>query len=305
MTKALKKAFFCDTTVVYYKLHGHSLQKQAVRQRSSLPLALSNFVRGEYIRGYISGLIELYFAIKAEGSVEDGITFFTNDAGRRPRRLANGFQSTTSWLADHEDWRDVEKTLRRLGEYIRRSISHLDDEFPTRAYDPLRCSIGVLSFRQDAYDEDIILDFYEEYDNIVNAPDCQQCEFRHLKKRELDAAGIDLHSQAQQERFQESKGYVVQAKNLQKAESTRRQSPSCWYCDRLGDSIIALSCPSQMTILTGDKQSFPVFAEILGRGIELIPSLQQLKSAERVDGAVCAWVSCRPPTVLSSCRRAR
>jgi len=58
-------------------------------------LAVSNFVRGEYIRGYLTGLIDLYSAIMEEQSVEDGIQVFAADAGNRPRKLANAFTSAT------------------------------------------------------------------------------------------------------------------------------------------------------------------------------------------------------------------
>jgi hypothetical protein len=73
--------FFCDTSIIYYKLHSHSLQREAVQRiRGSHRLVLSTFVRGEYIKGYIYGLIVLYTTIKAEGDVEDGIHVFLQTA---------------------------------------------------------------------------------------------------------------------------------------------------------------------------------------------------------------------------------
>jgi hypothetical protein len=58
---------------------------------------------------------------------------------------------------------------------------------------------------------------------------------------------------------------------------SRITTPSCWYCDRLGDVLIALSAPDGMVILTGDKQSFPALGEIFGKEIILLPSLQELR----------------------------
>jgi hypothetical protein len=64
---------------------------------------------------------------------------------------------------------------------------------------------------------------------------------------------------------------------MDQAVRSKLTDPSCWHCDRLGDTIIALSAPANSTILTGDKQSFPALAKILSKPIELIPSLQELR----------------------------
>ena len=108
--------YYCDTTIVYYRLHGHPLQAQAVAERKKHGrLFVSNFVRGEYIRGYIQSLLELYFAIRAEDDVENGIREFASESAIRPRRLVNAFTSVTHWLSTcFEDSANVESTLRRL-----------------------------------------------------------------------------------------------------------------------------------------------------------------------------------------------
>jgi hypothetical protein len=47
-------------------------------------------VRGEYVRGYVIGLIELFFILKEERSVEDGIHLFTSKMGGQPRLGLDG-----------------------------------------------------------------------------------------------------------------------------------------------------------------------------------------------------------------------
>ena len=271
-------AFFCDTTVLYFKLHGHSLHKAAVRNAAAAGrLVTSNFVRGEYIRGYVVGLIDLFFAIKEENSVPDGISVFSAEMGNRPQKLANAFQSTVRWLCDHEDWKNVERTLRRLGDLIRSLLFDLDDEFPTRSRDPLACELGILTFPRSTYDSDHIFDFYEEFMAVLERPTCRQCEFRDEQQKELNAKGVDLHSKQQRSKYSQYEGYVKQAEWVDKAVRSHLQHPSCWYCERLGDTIIALSAPSGMTILTGDKKSFPALADILGKPVEVIPPVQELR----------------------------
>jgi hypothetical protein len=274
--------YFADTTIVYYRLdHSHSLLKQASREAASGgTTATSNFVRGEFIRGYITGLIELYFAIKEEHSVDDGIALFSSQMGNRhPRKVSNAFRSTTQWLVGIDDANSLSLTLRRLGEYIRLTLTRCDNEFVHRVRDPLECEIGVLTFRQESYDEEIILDFYEDYDKIRERPNCKQCEFRARQREELSLQGIDLHSAAQQAKYAEHEGYVHQAKRMEQSIRSKRTEPSCWYCDRLGDTIIALSAPAETTILTGDKASFPALTAILNKPLKLIPSLKELREA--------------------------
>ena len=273
-----RPAFFCDTTIVYFKLHGHSLHKGAVREVSrTRRLVISNFVRGEYIRGYVVGLIQLFSAIEEEHSVRDGITMFNAEMGNRPRKLANALQSTGNWLSGHEDWENVEKTLRRLGELIRSLLFNLDDEFPTRSRDPLACEMGILAFPRSTYDDGHIYDFYSEFQGILQRPPCRQCEFRDQQHEELNSKGVDLHSGQQRSEYSQYKGYVKQAEWVDKALRTRLPRPSCWYCERLGDTIIALSAPNGMTILTGDKKSFPALADILDKPIKLIPPVKDLR----------------------------
>lgn len=276
--------YFADTTVVYYRLdHGHPRLKLAARNAAAGgQTVLSNFVRGEYIRGFITGLIELFFAIKQEDSVVNGMHWFSsNNGGFHPRRLSNAWGSTSSWLCGFEDWQDVTKTLRRLGEYIRSALFRFDAEFPTRVQDPLRCEIGIMSFPKESYRERHISDFYDEFTKIQNGPTCDQCAFRSNQLQELQQSGIDLHSDVQKKAHAKRAGYVAQAKWMDKAEKTTRTEPTCWYCDRMGDTIIALSAPADATIVTGDRQSFPTLAQILSKKLSLIPSLSQISQQQK------------------------
>jgi hypothetical protein len=277
MSKA-SKTYFADTTIVYYKLHGHSLLKEAVREAvKSGTLTVSNFVRGEYIRGYITGLIDLYSVIKEEDSVEDGMHLFGAEVGSRPRKLNNAFQSVAGWLCGFEDWQNVAKTLRRLAEHIRLKLTEFDMKFPKRARDPLECEIGIMSFASESFDERLIYDFLNEYERIRTAPGCNQCGFRKSQAEKLAAAQVDLYGPKPREEHKGSKGYIKQAEWIEKAVNSDLTQPSCWYCDRLGDTIVALSAPTDATILSGDAQAFPALASILGKSLNLVPSLFQLR----------------------------
>jgi hypothetical protein len=247
------------------------------KRRENGEFTVSNFVRGEYIRGFVSGLLELYFVIKHEGDVQAGFHVFSSEQSIRPRRLVNALNSIPQWLCNHEDWMDADKTCRRLGLYIRKVILDFDHEFGVRVFDPTKCDFGVLSFPPESFSEEQLIEFYDELQSIRQKPDCEQCNFRRQKQDEINQESIDLYSQAQREKYSMHKGYVNQAKFLEQAVNSPKVEPSCWYCDRLGDTIIALSSPKTHTLLTGDKSSFVALGDILGLKVELVPSLKELR----------------------------
>jgi hypothetical protein len=272
---------FADTTVVYYRLFGPPRQQAYVRQLTQeQDLGLTLFVKGEFIRGYLEGLLALYFTIKEENSVRGGMQLFAADEGLRPRRLANAFTSTADWLNQHGEGDNVPLALNRLCHYIALCLTWFDLDFPTRVGDPLRCEIGLLGFPNEVPTENDLLDLAQRLHAIRDSAGCDQCRFRESQSVRLAESGIDLDSPEQLERYQAHEGYASQARMVGRARRTSRTTPSCWYCDRLGDTIIALSCPPGATILTGDRQAFPALGAILGIPVQLVPSEQQLRAQE-------------------------
>jgi hypothetical protein len=273
--------YFCDTTILYYKLLGPPIHKAEVAARSVAGrLVLSGFVIGEFIRGYISGMLQLYMVIKEENDVREGCRVFADDAVTlNPRGLRNAFQVIVEFLLRQEDCDTVEKTLRRIADHIRNLLFDLDDEFPTREVDPLRCPIGHLRFPKEELEERHVLDFWESLQAITDQPQCHQCLFRDEQQKELVGHGVDLYSKERREEHRKSKGYVRQAKWMEMAARSKKNGPTCWYCNRLGDSIISLSCPDRAVILTGDRSSFPILAKLLGISVDIIPSEKELKRA--------------------------
>jgi hypothetical protein len=272
-----------DTTVVYYLLHGPRRQQEAVRAcRGQGDLVVTGFVRGEYLRGFIAGLIDLYFTIRAEADVKNGIHLFCATQ-RHPRRIQNAFISIGGFLTGHEDWEDVERTLYRLGEYILHCVQSFDREFSHRLHDPVRCEFGFLDFPEETFRENMLLDFRQELERIRGGPTCDQCLFRANQRQRLQETGTDLCSDAHQQKYARHHGYQTHAKYLQMADRTKKTAPTCWYCERLGDSVIALSVPAEHVLLTGDSQSFPVFAEILRIQLHIVGSEIALREDDGSD----------------------
>ena len=190
------ESIFCDTSIIYYVLYGHSIRRAFIRDhKNGRALVISNFVRGEFIRGYVKGLIELYMAIREEDSVEDGIEWYRELAGRTPRRVADALGLTIQWFNGLEDNSDVETTLVRLGNLIRDSIFRLDEEFPNRLKDSLACDFGILDFPSEPFSEEQVLDFYSRLVEIPKSPDSPNANFgRRSRKQSMTRALTSMNS---------------------------------------------------------------------------------------------------------------
>jgi hypothetical protein len=270
------RTIYCDTTIIYYELLGHDLQKLAIAEyRKGSELVISNFVRGEFIRGFISSLIEVYFCIKDEKSLHDGFAAYCATSSHQPRKIINHVISLSGWLMRQEDQGDLSTSLRRLGEYIKRMIIELDYTFPKRCRDKLCCDFGVMSMPSESFSENQLVDFYEELSAVTESPNCKQCGFR--EEIRSDVRHTKLFSDSSAERLSSFQGYIKQVSWMKSALASKMPQPSCNYCQKLGDTIIALSAPKDSYLLTGDANSYPALCEILELPFGIIPSLNKLK----------------------------
>ena len=277
MPKKTRRRIFLETSGVIYELHGHSLMRAAVEDATSDGrIEVSNFIRMEYLRGVILNLIELYFLIQASDSVEDAFIDWSQKVNQQ-RKLKIVLMTFLKWLPDQEDWQAKEKSLRRLGDQIVRFAYAFDEVFTRRARDHLSCQLGRVFFPRRTFSEDALAKFYDRFKTIQqDVPGCRLCDFKDWQQRSLPARRIDLHSDERRQQFRSYKGFVEQAKRLESAAQTSETAPKCRWCERLGDSIIALHAPPGAALVTAD-QAFVPFGKILGREVRMLPSLAQLK----------------------------
>jgi hypothetical protein len=263
-----------DTSAIY-SLHGHSLTKRAVAETlGNGNREVSKFIRMEYIRSLVIPMIELYFLIKESESVRDALIEWSQAFS--PRRLKIVLVTITEWIASEEGSQNKATTLRRLGRELVSRMRDFDHTFPIQ-HDPLSCELGSLSFPRQLFHEEMLRDFKENFDRIFHGtPRCGLCQFRARQIQDLKAKGVDLYSEEQRRKYKRNRGYVRQATHIEKAVATTEKQPSCRWCEKLGDTIIALHFPQEAVLVTGD-QVFAPLAERLGKAIRFIPPLAQLK----------------------------
>ena len=201
-TRRTPKIYFLDTSAVYDFLHGDSRQQAQVRELlvDGVTSYLSSFVRMEYLRSRVMTLIDLYFVLKDEETVPDGIRAYTQTVAYQNRRIAIVLDFVINWLLDFSDANDKIKTLRRLGDAIVRMVFDIDDIFEPLRADGLACELGRVAMRRESFNEQMMLNFYSEFRRIQQGvPKCGLCVFKVKHHRALLRAGVDMESSSKGE----------------------------------------------------------------------------------------------------------
>jgi hypothetical protein len=266
-----------DTSAVVYQLHGHTLQQFALREAVAGGEVMAPvFVRMEYLRGVILNLIEMWCLIRESVTVEDAFIDWSQKM-RQERKLRIILLTVPHWLAGQEDSRSKDVTLRRLGDLVLRLIWEFDEVFPMPPDDPLACVLGQCNIPRQSDDDDLLLDFYQRFAAVrESVPACRLCAFRKSQRRRLGRRGISLASAVVRERFASNRGFVQQSEQVEQATNTKELAPACRWCERLGDTIIALQAHRGVAVVTADRTSVPL-GELLGRVVILLPALAELK----------------------------
>jgi hypothetical protein len=221
-------------------------------------------------------LIDLYFLIELEEDVRNALITWSQKVGQE-RKLKIVLMTLPNWLCEQDGWQNVRKSLRRLGEAIVSFVKVFDSVYQVRIKDQLRCELGSVTFPEQPFDEDMLLVFREQFKAIMDGtPNCHLCRFKARQQSALDRRHIDLFSTDQRQTHRQNTGYVTQAERLEKAALTKDTVPKCSWCERLGDSIIALMASRDAGLVTADR-AFEAFGAILGIAVVLLPSLAQLR----------------------------
>jgi hypothetical protein len=85
-----------------------------------------------------------------------------------------------------------------------------------------------------------------------------------------------------QPQHRSNRGFADVLPNIQAATDDPKSQKTPAKCKRCGDVIIALDVPARLTLLTFDR-SFESLCTILGKPVQRIPSLQDLKRGGTAD----------------------
>jgi hypothetical protein len=230
----------------------------------------------EYLRGVVINLIEMWCLIRESVTLEDAFIDWSQKI-RQERKLKVILMSVPRWLGSQDDSRSRDVTLRRLGVLVLGMIRDFDQTFPSPPDDPLSCRLGQRTVPAAGYDDDLILEFYERFKAVQEGvPDCDLCGFRRVQHQRLRRRQIELTGTEARQRHAGNPGFLRQADVLQEADTTKERTPGCRWCERLGDSVIALQTGRGVRIVTADR-TFSALGDLLGVPVVLLPSLAELK----------------------------
>jgi hypothetical protein len=265
-----------DTSAIVHQLHGHTLQKAIVREAiTGAEVLVPIFVWMEYLRGIILNLIEMWCLLRESVTVEGAFIEWSQKI-RQERKLKIILMTVPHWLGGEEiPSRDVK--LRRLGDLIVRMVWDFNETYPRPPKDPLACVLGKVDIPRQGYDDDLLLDFYRRFTAVQEGiPNCKLCDFRRAQSLRLRKAEIDLVGPEVRRQYASNAGFVRESEQVEAAANTETRVPSCRWCERLGDTIIALQADRGVTVVTTDHAFVPL-GELLGRTVSLLPSLAELK----------------------------
>jgi hypothetical protein len=141
--------------------------------------------------------------------------------------------------------------------------------------------LGRLDIPRQGYNDDLLLDFHQRFTAVQESvPDCRLCDFRKAQRQRLRRGEIDLTSPEVRSRLASNPGFVRQSEQAEMAANTKARTPSCGWCERLGDTILALQVERGVTVVTADRTFVPL-GELLGRLVVLLPSLAELKRRQQ------------------------
>ena len=277
MAGKVNHRYLLDTSAVIYRLHGHTLQRCAVEETvAGGTVEVPAFVRMEYLRGVIINLIDLHNLIKESVTVEDALIDWAQLV-RQERKLKVVLLTASRWLESQDGWPNKDRSLERLGNFIFRLIWSFDEAFSQPPTDPLACVLGRVSIDRQDYEDERLLDFYERFRAIrQGVPACGLCLFRLAQHRRLRRRKIELTGTEARHKHGGNLGFLRQVNVIQEAEATKDKVPGCRWCERLGDSLIALQAGRGVRIVTADR-TFVGLGELLNIPVVLLPSLAELK----------------------------
>jgi predicted nucleic acid-binding protein len=289
MARKADRRFLLDTSAVIYQLHGHTLQKATVTEATTGgTVEVPVFVRMEYLRGVVYNLIDMHSLIKESVTVEDALIDWSQQV-RQERRLKVVLLTVSRWLIAQDDWANKDRTLERLDNLILTLIWTFDAAFGPPPPDPLSCELGRVPVERQDYADELLLDFYERFRAVrQSVPDCKLCGFRRDQRRRLRRREIDLVGDDVRHRHAGNPGFLRQADVLREADTTADRTPNCRWCERLGDSLIALQVGRGVRVVTADR-SFTALGDLLVAPVVLLSSQAELKqrvAAQAEDNAI-------------------
>lgn len=264
----MPKRFYLETSVIRSRLFGHaSIRGTLIKKLENQTKITSPFVRAEFNSGFICDLIEFYFVLSDSKSIQEAIKYWTEEY--RIRKIKNvNFAIAEAFIGIDDD--DITRGLFVLRALIKRIIISLNCLINRYEKNDTGCHLATMQLDFGSYEtvhdtENAFVRFYDFYRRNNHVDRCRVVAVFDRSKVILDMiqkAGVGKQSLDKQK------------KALDKIKSGKR-TLSCAACRVVGDTIIALECPSYAILLSLDS-IFEDLCKVIGLKYEIIPSVRAM-----------------------------
>lgn len=271
----MKHKRFLDTSAVRPTILGTSAYRQYFEQQfRDSDLYVSKYVKMEFRRSFILNLIAFYFTLDLESlpTIGDAFTFWSDKF--KGSELKAVLQATgplfESYKLSTSDPADKPKALLRLGLLIK-NYEYLLDQYNDAGVNGPQCARAQIEVRDGSNDIKACLSRFVEKFSDVKA--CRaKCEIHTFllstHRATVDSYVSNGNAMPQNKSTQGFKGIV---QNLEEITSTGEAACSCKRCEKIGDLVIALDAPADMTIEHTDS-SFNQLCDLTGKKHRQHPS---------------------------------
>lgn len=248
-----KTKHFLDTSLLRPLLLGSSAYRKYLTSKlNEESLYLSNYVKMEFKRSYVSNLIDFYFVLRLPNikNINDALAFWSNKFKSSELKaiitLVSQLWGTQN--LDFTQYSDKQNALITVGIYIKRIIIVLNKRFKNCGSDSTRCERNAIPFeiKSTKMSEDLKF-FVEQFDDVDYCR--SKCTIdKFILKRWRSEIETLISSAESLPNNNLTRGFKKISENLDIIVKEGESKCSCKMCERIGDAVIALDTPRYMQI---------------------------------------------------------
>ncbi|MCX5657411.1 MAG: hypothetical protein NTZ48_04205 [Candidatus Omnitrophica bacterium] len=283
---------FLDTSVLIKWYLGTTAYKTYLKTaiNNKLPY-INSFVKMEFMRAVLFLLVNFYEECKLPyyTSIDDVLKSWSNKFHQREVKM---ILLLAPEILKHCATPSTDKNIQitRLGDFIVMFADEIKEEMRMCNCEHINCKKGELQFNVGETIEEIINNFKTSFTNTE--PLETNCKLKAVINS--DIARIDqLKTQAAKVSDRKSEGFRELVKRIQEIKSTA--SFKCADCDKIGDFMVALTCPSSHAGQTLDN-SFSYLGPIFKKDFTILKSEPaHIKSLAMTNTPKCSVPATTPP----------
>jgi hypothetical protein len=244
---------FLDSSVVRPMLLGSYAYRQYFQAHfRDAQCCISPYILMEVYRSYLRNLIEFYFTLKLPQilTLGDALTYWSNRfQGSKHKAIQQMMAQLVDQGADHPDlFQDKQSVLIAIDLLMQSFVTSLNHHFVNTGHDSTNCTRAKITLNVEAEDFAAeLLRFVAAFDNTEYCR--QHCRIDEFLLQDCQAEVVTYIQQKDSlPKNSQSRGFIKIADALKQILEQGAEVCSCRRCEQIGDAVIALDSPKEMTL---------------------------------------------------------